>query len=97
VVNSASDLRVRSSSFEAVNANAAVTTGIDALGSGGAGRALIDGSTIVAAGQTLRETGGLVLRVGASRLEGGAVQTSGSTVCAGVYDEAYTFYASTCP
>ncbi len=34
-------------------------------------------------------------RAGASLLDGGPV--SGSVVCAGVYDESYTFYANTCP
>jgi hypothetical protein len=36
-------------------------------------------------------------RIGASQLSGGAVGGTGTIVCAGVYDESYTFYASTCP
>ena len=36
-------------------------------------------------------------RVGASQLDGGAVTGGGTVICAGVYDAAYTFYASTCP
>jgi hypothetical protein len=33
--------------------------------------------------------------IGGSKLDGGAV--SGTVTCAGVWDESYTFYASTCP
>lgn len=33
--------------------------------------------------------------VGASKLEGGP--TSGPVTCAGVYDESFTFFPSTCP
>jgi hypothetical protein len=36
--------------------------------------------------------------VGASLLDGGPVDSwFGKVICAGVYDENYTFYASTCP
>lgn len=37
----------------------------------------------------------LTAAIGASRLDGGPVLVGGT--CAGVYDESYTFYASTCP
>jgi hypothetical protein len=41
---------------------------------------------------------GCTTRIGASQLSGGAVSVSNGTVtCAGVYDENYVFYASTCP
>jgi hypothetical protein len=36
-------------------------------------------------------------RIAMSQLDGGAVTGGGTVTCAGVYDEAYTFYASTCP
>jgi hypothetical protein len=35
--------------------------------------------------------------IGVSLLDGGVVNAIGSGTCAGVYDEAFTFYASTCP
>jgi len=35
--------------------------------------------------------------IGSTRLEGGVVDGIGPTTCAGVYDENYFFYASTCP
>ena len=52
----------------------------------------IDHSELV--GQTATVIGGSV-SIGATRLSGGPV--SASATCAGVYDENYTFYASTCP
>ncbi len=36
-------------------------------------------------------------RVGASLLDGGPVTGTGTGTCAGVYDQGYTFYSSTCP
>ena len=42
--------------------------------------------------------GSATIKIGGSQLNGGSISNSGSTVtCAGVYDEAYTFYPSTCP
>ncbi len=35
--------------------------------------------------------------VGNTQLNGGAVHNSGTLICAGVYDENYTFYPNTCP
>lgn len=35
--------------------------------------------------------------IGSSSLEGGPATAFGTGTCAGVYDEAFTFYASTCP
>ena len=40
---------------------------------------------------------GIMTRVGATQLSGGPVAGPGTMVCAGVYDEQYIFYASTCP
>lgn len=54
----------------------------------------IDHSELV--GQTATVVGGIV-NIGATRLSGGPVSAFSSTTCAGVYDENYTFYASTCP
>ena len=42
--------------------------------------------------------GSATIKIGGSQLNGGSISNSGSTVtCAGVYDEAYTFYPNTCP
>jgi len=53
----------------------------------------IDNSEITGATATIRELG--TAMIGGSKLDGGAV--SGSVTCAGVRDESYTSFASTCP
>ena len=53
---------------------------------------LIDHAEV--AGDTASVTSGFGVNVGATQLRGGAA--SGAT-CSGVYDETYTFFASTCP
>ena len=55
----------------------------------------VDSSQITGSTATFYCRPGDACRAGASLLDGGPV--SGNVVCAGVYDEAYTFYASTCP
>ena len=58
----------------------------------------IDNSRITGTSTTIGGNSGYTVRVGASLLNGGSVSFSGGTcTCAGVYDEAYTFYPSTCP
>lgn len=58
------------------------------------GDALIDHSEIAGATSTVD---GFDVYIGATRLHGGAVSSS-TEACAGVYDEAFTFYAGpTCP
>jgi hypothetical protein len=56
----------------------------------------IDGSAINALNATIGNDPSSVARVGASKLAGGPVSGTLAT-CAGVYDENYTFYPSTCP
>jgi hypothetical protein len=60
---------------------------------------IINNSQINGDTSTIRNTAGFTTLVGASQLAGGAVDTSGggTLTCAGVYDEDYTFYASSCP
>jgi hypothetical protein len=49
-------------------------------------------------GTTIRGGVNYSIRVGGSLLSGGAVSPSGGTItCAGVWDETYVFYPSTCP
>ena len=43
------------------------------------------------------EVGNADLNVGGSQLAGGPVVALGTATCAGVWDEGYTFYPSTCP
>lgn len=54
---------------------------------------IIDHSEIT--GDTTVEAG--TVSIGATRLNGGPVSPVFTATCAGVYDESYTFYASTCP
>lgn len=61
-------------------------------------RVTIDTSTVRAPYDTIYNAPGYVTLVGASKLEGGPVIPNGNPVmCAGVYDENYTFFANTCP
>ncbi len=63
-------------------------------------KVVVDHCLIKGATNTLDVSGDseLVFQVGSSRLEGGPLAATGPTVtCAGVYDENYTFYPSTCP
>ena len=55
----------------------------------------IDNSVIRGAANTVNATGGANVKIEASRLQGGPA--SGVSACAGVYDENYTFSASSCP
>ncbi len=72
----------------------AATSGTSNYGVYDSGNSLIDleNCTVSAVTNTLL---GSNIRVGDSKLQGGAV--SGSVVCAGTYDENFTFNASTCP
>lgn len=60
----------------------------------------VNNSRLIApTGTTIDNLGSAAItKVGASLLDGNAVHNSGGTLtCAGVYDENYTFFASTCP
>jgi hypothetical protein len=75
----------------------ASNVGIFNLGSGYY-TVLVNDSQVTGSTNTISNTGGTIL-VGASQLSGGVVlNTAGGTLtCAGVYDENYVFYPSTCP
>jgi hypothetical protein len=58
----------------------------------------INNSQVSGGTNTIRSDSAFTTLVGASLLDGGAVNANGGTVtCAGVYDENYTFSTSTCP
>ena len=58
----------------------------------------VSNSQVTGGTNTIYSDSGFTTRVGASLLDGGNVRANGGTVtCAGVYDENYGFYASTCP
>ena len=59
---------------------------------------LVNHSRIVAATSTIANDNLFTTRIGASQLSGGPVSALfGTMTCAGVYDEAYVFFANTCP
>jgi hypothetical protein len=58
----------------------------------------VNNSQVTGSDNTINNVSQFTTRIGATLLSGGAVWAGGGTVtCAGVYDEAYTFYASMCP
>ena len=60
------------------------------------GSAEVQDSQVSGDTHTVLNNSGVTTRVGSSQLAGGAV-SGGTAICAGVYDENYTFYTSTCP
>jgi hypothetical protein len=68
-----------------IRASGSTSYGIDGF------NVLVDSSEIAGATATVN---GILINIGGSKLDGGAA--SGPT-CAGVWDESYTFFASTCP
>jgi hypothetical protein len=56
---------------------------------------VVENSRIVAATRTIRGEDGVTAEVGGSRLEGGPAE--GPVKCAGVWDENFDFFPSTCP
>ncbi len=64
----------------------------------GAYTTTINNCRIISSTNTIRNDAEFTVHVGGSLLSGGPVSDGGGTcVCAGVWDENYTFYASTCP
>jgi hypothetical protein len=71
------------------------TSNCGVLNIGSASR--INNSRITGSTATIYNDLGSNARVGASKLDGGGMGIGGGVTCAGVYDEDYTFYPSTCP
>jgi hypothetical protein len=63
----------------------------------GASQVLVYNSQLSGTSASVLNGSGSTARIGASQLSGGAVINSGTLTCAGVYDESFVFYASTCP
>jgi hypothetical protein len=88
-------------------ASSPVMTNVTATASGGtdnrgvfnsiSGTVKINHSVIKGIIYTIYNGSGVTTRVGNTQLDGGAVHNDGTLTCAGVYDENYTFYTSTCP
>jgi len=72
--------------------------GIRNSATGGSYTVRVDNSQVSGSTNTIYNESEFSTLVGATLLDGGAVAPNGGTVtCAGVYNESYTFYASTCP
>lgn len=71
-------------------------TGVYNQSSGVFYNVFIQNSQIIGSTNAILSTAGYTVRVGATMLSGGVV-SGGTNTCAGVYDENYTFFASTCP
>jgi hypothetical protein len=79
---------------------ATLTTGIDLSADSGGYRMHLNNSQVAVplAYPTLRTDDEFTIRIGASLLSGGNIDDQGGDLkCAGVYDEAWAFYTSTCP
>lgn len=77
---------------------AATGYGVYNTASSGSYAVAIDNSVIAGGTATVRNDSEFATRLGATKLDGGAVSGGGTTVCAGVYDETYAFTPGpTCP
>ncbi len=89
------------------HSSSATMTNVTAIASGGgasigvnsvnSGTVKINHSVIKGTTNTINNGTLVTTFVGSSQLDGGAVSNSGTLTCAGVYDENFAFYASTCP
>jgi pectin methylesterase-like acyl-CoA thioesterase len=69
----------------------------NSLTGAGGSSILVNASQVIGSTNTITNVALYNTLLGASFLSGGPISNSGTLICAGVYDENYTFYASTCP
>ena len=94
--NLSSSMTINSSAIGATGAGEKY--GIYNYSSSGTYLVWVNNSQIRGSTNTIRNDPGYTTRIGASQLSGGPVDAYGGiATCAGVYDQAFTFYASTCP
>ncbi len=93
--NSGSSPTVQSSSLSA--SGGTNNYGIYNTASSGTHTVTVHNSQIGGSTNTIYNDSEFTTRIGASKLDGGPAGGGGVFACAGVYDENYTFYASTCP
>jgi hypothetical protein len=93
-----SDATVRDSVLTGDDSAGGNGVGISTSGGGGANTVTVHNSEINGALNTVKGNPIYTINAGNTLLSGGSVSDGGGTItCAGVYDEAYTFYASSCP
>lgn len=96
VFNSSGSARIERSRLAASGATS--NYGLYNTATGGAYSVFIDSSIVSGSTNTISSDSEFIVRVGASKLEGGSVSTGGGAVtCAGVHDENYSFFNSNCP
>jgi hypothetical protein len=95
VFNDSSSATIRNSVISA--SGATNNYGIFNIALGGSYKVTVDNSQITATSNTIRNDAEFTTRIGASLLSVGIVTGTGTITCAGVYNQDYTFYASTCP
>jgi hypothetical protein len=96
VYNWASSTTIRNSVISASGATN-INVGIYNSATSSGYTLIVDSSQITASTNTIYNGGTHTILIGASLLSGGNMTGGGMITCAGVYDENYTFYASTCP
>jgi hypothetical protein len=57
----------------------------------------VNNSRIIGSTNSIYNAPGFTVRIGASRISGTTLAGGGVLTCAGVYNDSYTFFASTCP
>jgi hypothetical protein len=65
--------------------------------SGGSYLIRVDDSIVSGTTNSISNDSLFTVRVGASKLSGSVLANGGTVTCAGVYNSAYTFFASSCP
>ena len=97
VYNFASSVKIQNSIVRA-SGETSGNYGIFNSAASGSYTVTINNCQITGSTTTISNDTEFTVRIGASQLDGGNIALNGGTVtCAGVYDENYTFYASTCP
>ena len=95
VYNQSSSPTIQNSSIHAADGG---SYGISNVSGSGSYTVRVDNSQVTGGTATIDSDSGFTVLVGATLLDGGAVAPNGGTItCAGVYDEAYVFYPSSCP
>ena len=97
VYNSSSSPTIQNSTISATGATGN-RYGILNYASNGSYVVLVNNSQITGTTNTIFNNAYFTTRIGASKLDGGAVYAGGGTMtCAGVFNASYSFFASTCP
>jgi hypothetical protein len=91
--NNESSATIRNSDLDA--GGGTESYGIYNIAFSGGFNVTVDNSTLTGATNTIRNDSHFNTRVGTTKLSGGSAQPN--VICAGVYDENYTFFPSTCP